>query len=135
MDSTTITCKGSQSGFTELFPWVYGMISSVPVAILYNSSYDPFPGQSRDFAVSQVSSGAAMTMVDITIKIFFSKISKKRTRTLEFLAAMAPAVIGSLDEFYQFLPNPSKVQDWKDIVAYSTAGLITYLGVCYFRKK
>ena len=75
MDLIITTLKECEIGFKEFFPMLYGVASSVLAIMVYNSSHDPFPRQSRDFGISQI--------------MFFPNLSTKVTGNLEFLVKLS----------------------------------------------
>jgi hypothetical protein len=89
--------------------------------------YDPFPEQSLDFRLAGLFSTYSMALTD------------GKNKKTEFLAAMLPAVIGSIDEytdfFHKVFDTPPNVASFNDVIAYFSASLLTYFGYKYFRNR
>ncbi|MBI2139193.1 hypothetical protein HYU13_06390 [Candidatus Woesearchaeota archaeon] len=112
---------------------------SVPVAyqVLYFPTlylinrhwYDPYPQQSLDFRLAGIGAVFGMSTV--------SFVWGKKPR-LEFLAAMAPAILGSIDEyadfFHKLLGAPPNIRDERDIIAYFSGALLSYAGIKLTKK-
>lgn len=102
----------------------YGLASTTAISAVI-TSYNLIPGQKTDILSSALYSTIAMTVVG------------NKNKKLEFLAAMSPAILGSLDEYLHFfelmnyaIPSSkwTNVSDPYDILAYFTGSLIVYTG-------
>jgi hypothetical protein len=99
-------------------PMLYVSVTHPLLWCINNNHFDPFPNQSLDFRMAGGSAGFMMYVVG------------DKNKKLEFLAAMSPAIIGSLDEitnfFHRVYGMDSNIFDGKDVLAYFSGALLTY---------
>lgn len=122
--------KSKESLVSRVVSFSYGLASTTAISAVI-TSYDLIPGQKTDILSSAFYSTIAMTVVG------------NKNKKLEFLAAMSPAILGSLDEYLHFfelmnyvIPSSkwNNVSDPYDVLAYFTGSLMVYTGASYLNK-
>ena len=108
-------------------PLLYS-ITTHPVLMHINGHYwNPFPGQALDFRLSGSLAGTMMYLAG------------DKNKKLEFLAAMSPAIVGSLDEVVNFFHHvggmETNAMDGKDAIAYFLGALLAYGATKLIRKS